>query len=441
MTDTTASEPVPHPGNRAGPRAGDSLRLNQILGLAIVIGAVGAILWLTVVARRRCADPDLPFVAYVPGVVEVKADTRVEFYEQCVGRIAEVEPGVAALQVAVARPGPVGEQEAVTLSERDPEAVVSGGALTLRYQSPTAIALQTATEGPWTFERGGGGLWTVEGPALRDVTPSEGGLVRPGTILGFDPVQVTWSDVGRFTRIEGTLDASAFERVASNAGLSESLTEFTAALGAGTAIRVGSSIIGTSGPPRVRLVPSYTRTLLVSDRGGNREFSPEAGTNVMAFLGDAMDYLASPSKAEAPPINRYERLIDDLNGSLSEVRGAVSSARKLADTLGSVADDGGINLPGGSSLASDSSGSSRAPSPTSIPCSPRWNPVYRPSRTSLSWSTCSSTTTNQRAWTKRSTTFEACPVSCATGNRVSSHGSQGRTTGSGLTASSCGRSG
>lgn len=59
-----------------------------------------------------------------------------------------------------------------------------------------------------------------------------------------------------------------------------------------------------------------------------------------------MDYLSSPAKTDAPPVNRYERMIDDLNGSLSEMRGAVIGARKLADTLGAVADDGGDQLAG-----------------------------------------------------------------------------------------------
>jgi len=45
-------------------------------------------------------------------------------------------------------------------------------------------------------------------------------------------------------------------------------------------------------------------------------------------------------------VNRYERMIDDFNGSLSEMRAAVTSARRLADTLGAVADGGGDQLAG-----------------------------------------------------------------------------------------------
>ena len=86
-------------------------RFNQLMGLLIVVSAVGAIVWLTLVARTTCTDPDLGFVAYVPGVVELRSDTRVEFYEQCVGRISTIEPGVTALQLEIERRGQVGERE------------------------------------------------------------------------------------------------------------------------------------------------------------------------------------------------------------------------------------------------------------------------------------------------------------------------------------------
>ena len=324
----------------------DTLRLNQLIGLVIVVGALGGIAWLTFVARTRCADMDLPFVAYVPGIVELRADTRVEFYEQCVGRIAGVEPGVPALQVAVQHAGPLGERESVTVSARDPEATVTRGPLTLRYEAPGAVVLEGEGGTEWRLNRDADGFWAIDGPPRNDVGLSEG-RVRPGTLLEFGSVQVNWSDVGRFTRIEGYVDASAFRRVATAAGLTETLRGLEESLGVGTAVSVGSSIgIGTSGPPRVRLVPSYSSATLVGERGGYREFSPEDGPNVLAFLGEAMDYLSSPAKTDAPPVNRYERMIDDLNGSLSEMRGAVLGARKLADTLSTVADGGGDQLAG-----------------------------------------------------------------------------------------------
>lgn len=342
MTESPPAYPPPAP--RKGAR--ESLRLNQILGLLIVVGALGSILWLTVVAQRRCSDPDLPFVAYVPGQIELRADTRVEFYTQCVGRIDAVEPGVTALQVSVERPGPLGERESVTLSPTDPEADLLGGAVTLSMSSPTEVAIG-AEGASWSVRRQPDGLWTWDGPPLPSGDTPPGGLVRPGTVLELSGVQVRWNELGRFTRVEGYVDASAYARVATKAGLAEPMTDYTAALGAGTAIRVGSSIgIGNTGPPRVRLVPAYTRSALVAERGGRREFSPEDGPDVLAFLGEALDYLASPAKTDAPPVNRYERMVDDLNGSLSEVRTALGSARKLADTLGSVADAGADQLAG-----------------------------------------------------------------------------------------------
>ncbi|MEZ4416373.1 MAG: hypothetical protein R3E10_11565 [Gemmatimonadota bacterium] len=322
----------------------DSLRLNQLFGLVIVLVAIGAIVWLTVVARARCSDADLPFVAYVSGIVELRADTRVQFYEQCVGRIAAVEPGLAALQVSVERPGPLGERQSLTLSARDPVAEVGSGALTLRYQSPESVVLEGGEE-RWELRRSGEGVWAVDGPGRAEGVPS--GEVRPGTALTFGPVRLQWSDVGRYTRIQGFVDASAFAQVSAAAGLSPEVSRLDAALGVGTAVAVGSSIgIGTSGPPRVRLVPSYSSTQLVAEREGVREFSPQEGADVLAFLSDAMDYLSSPAKADAPPQNRYERIIDDLNGSLAEMRGAVLGARRLADTLGAVADRGGDQLAG-----------------------------------------------------------------------------------------------
>ena len=179
------------------------------------------------------------------------------------------------------------------------------------------------------------------------LAPPADSLVRPGTLLTLGPVGIEWTDVGRFTRVAGYIDASAFKNVADNVGLVPTLASLEASLGAGTAISVGSRIgINMSGPPQVRLVPSYTSTSLVADRSGAREFSPLAGTDVLAFLGEAVDYLSSPGKSDAPPVNRYERLVDDLGGSLAEMRAAVSSARRFADTLGAVADGGGDQLAG-----------------------------------------------------------------------------------------------
>ncbi|MEZ4425840.1 MAG: hypothetical protein R3E98_20765 [Gemmatimonadota bacterium] len=322
----------------------DPLRLNQLIGLVIVVGALGAIAWLTVVARSRCADPDLAFVAYVPGLVELRADTRVQFYEQCVGRVTRVAPGVPALQVSVERTGALAERSVVTVSERDPEAEI-GGAFTLGFVDATRMTLGSGAE-RWTLTRAPDGLWALDGPPRTDVEPG-GAAVRPGTVFSFGDLHLEWSDVARYTRVEGTLDASAFARVAANVGLAPDLARLEAALGVGTAVSVGSSIgIGTSGPPRVRLVPSWTPATLVAERTGAREFSPESGADVLAFLGQAVDYLSSPAKADAPPVNRYERMIDDLNGSLAEMRGTVSGVRRLADTLGAAADRGPDQLAG-----------------------------------------------------------------------------------------------
>ena len=327
--------------------ARESLRFNQLMGLLIVLGAVGAIIWLTLLARTTCSDPDLGFVAYVPGIVELRADTRVEFYEQCVGRITSVEPGVTALQLEVERRGTLGDRESFTVSTRDPERTAAEEPLTIRYESSSFVRIESAGTGPWSLTRGDDGFWSVDGPPLVGPGVPIDGLVRPGTRMTFGTLDIEWADIGRFTRIAGSIDASAFERVARNVGLVPALQTLPASLGAGTAISVGSSIgIGTSGPPKVRLAPSYRSGLLVAESAGAREFSPEAGIGALAFLGDAVDYLSSPSKTDAPPVNRYERMIDDFNGSLSEMRAAVTSARKLADTLGAVADGGGDQLAG-----------------------------------------------------------------------------------------------
>jgi len=329
------------------PRFRETLRFNQLMGLLIILGAVGSIVWLTVAARTTCSEQDLMFVAYVPGIVALRADTRVEYYEQCVGRIATVEPGLAALQLDVQRRGSLGERESLTVSARDRERTILGGLLTIQYVTPESVRILGAADNVWTLTDRGDGFWSVDGPPLAMATSAGDNLVRAGSRLTFGGVDVEWADRGRFTRVSGHVDASAFERIANHAGLVSSLTSWESTLGAGTSISVGSRIgIGTSGPPQVRLNPSYHGVSLVAARDGVREFSPGAGTDVLAFLTEAVDYLSSSAKTDAPPLNRYERMIDDLNGSLFEVRAAVTSARKLADTLSSVADGGGDQLAG-----------------------------------------------------------------------------------------------
>ncbi len=334
-------------GEGPSPRFRETLRFNQVVGLLIVLSAIGGISWLTLAARATCSDQDVTFVAYVPGVIELRSDTRVEYYEKCVGRVATVEPGLTALQLDVERRGALGSRESLTVSERDRERVFEGGLLAIRYVSAGSVEIQGPSGEEWTLADRGDGFWTVSGPPLELVTPVGEDLVRSGSRMTFGGLDVEWADLGRYTRITGFIDASAFERVAESAGLVSTLTSWEESLGTGTSISVGSRIgIGTSGPPQVRLNPSYQGGLLVAERGGVREFSPGAGTDVLAFLTEAVDYLSSSSKTDAPPLNRYERMVDDLNGSLDEMHAAVASARKLADTLGSVADGGADQLAG-----------------------------------------------------------------------------------------------
>lgn len=332
---------------RSSGRFRDSLRFNQMMGVLIILSAIGAIVWLTVAARTACSANDLTFVAYVPGVVELRTDTRIEYYEQCVGRVGTVEPGVIALQLDVERRGSLGDRETVTVSPRDPERTIEGGALTIRYESPGEVELSAAGQGDRSLIDQEDGFWTVEGPAVAIEGMDPDNVVRSGQRMQFGRIDLQWSELSRFTRVTGTIDARAFERVAGNAGIVSSLASWEAALGTGTSVSVGSRIgIGTSGPAQVRLNPSYKSGSLVAGRGGIREFSPGPGTDVLAFLTEAVDYLSSSAKTDAPPLNRYERMVDDLNGSLFEMRTAVASARKLADTLGSVADGGADQLAG-----------------------------------------------------------------------------------------------
>ena len=325
----------------------ESQRMNQVIGAVIILIAVGLITWLTVAARVGCSTADLAFVAYVPGQVELRADTRVEFYGQCVGRVDGVLPGLAAMQLNVERTGTLERRESLTISSRDPEATVEDGGLVFRFAAPGTVEIDDPSASTRTLTRRVDGFWSVDGPPLIERGLTGDTIVRPGALLDFGQVGVEWSDVGRFTRVSGFIDASAFEEVAEAVGLDPSLRSIESTLGAGTSISVGSRIgINMSGPPQVRLVPSFADDQLVAEEDGVREFSPLAGTDVLAFLGEAVDYLAAPGKSEAPPVNRYERLVDDLGGSLTQLRAAVSSARRFADTLGAVADAGGDQLAG-----------------------------------------------------------------------------------------------
>ena len=304
-------------------------------------------MWLTVAARRGCSDRDLGFIAYVPGQTELRADTRISFYEQCVGRVTTVEPGLQAVQLNVERVGALPDRESLTVSARDPEATVQDGPLTLTYVSAGSIRIQGPGAEDRTLTRQSDGLWSVDGAAVGRIGRARGqprpsgcasqpraggaGVVRRGPLHPRDRVH----------RRVGIRDGGE------QRGLVPELASLESSLGAGTAIRVGSPIgINMTGPPQVRLVPSFTNTSLVADRSGVQEFSPLAGTDVLAFLGEAVDYLSAPGLSDAPPVNRYERLVDDLGGSLAEMRAAVSSARRFADTLGAVADAGGDQLAG-----------------------------------------------------------------------------------------------
>ncbi len=285
-------------------------------GLVIVTGIVVlAGFFVLRAVRTPCDHQDLRLVAFLPADVELTAGVPIRHAGRCIGRVTAVMPGTPAVQLAVERRDGFTPSGVVTvgLADTTPGAVRVGDAVAVRAVSRSTLEL-TRGDSNVVLRRDAAGRWAFDGPLPADSIPALRGrtYLVTGDVLYFGALRVTWTDLARFTMVEGYVDAG--ELADAVAAMGNAAADVEALLGSGTSLVV-AGLAGIAGR-ELTLRPAYGADRFASRADGRLEVAPDLLLDFETALRGMSGYLTSPAKAEAPPTNRYERLVSDLNASL-----------------------------------------------------------------------------------------------------------------------------
>ena len=145
--------------------------------------------------------------------------------------------------------------------------------------------------------------------------------INDGERLRVGAITIQWNPPAVFTRIFAKIDTAI---------LAESLGG-RSGFGPGAGLRLSSNFGLTQ--PTLTLEPSFaTSPIATRAAGANPELSVRGGFDFEAVANQLTDYAFSRSRINAPPTNRYQRVIFDLNNTLANIDSITADLNTFAAT-------------------------------------------------------------------------------------------------------------
>lgn len=332
-----------------------SMNPSQIRGLVVVVLLVGGLvaLWLL---RPGTADGVL-CEAWFEGAAAVENSTPIMFQKTKIGAVDSVAHEQVALQLVIARDGLPARSQTVTLQSGETIQIPEAN-LTLQFHQDSlqvstprgAIAtIKQATTTPgketrWLVmadaaamdgmmledkplrelpnELAGGDQTGPPSPLKRGSKKEKVGIrINDGERLRVGAITIQWNPPAVFTRIFAKIDTAI---------LAESLGG-RSGFGPGAGLRLSSNFGLTQ--PTLTLEPSFaTSPIATRAAGANPELSVRGGFDFEAVANQLTDYAFSRSRINAPPTNRYQRVIFDLNNTLANIDSITADLNTFAAT-------------------------------------------------------------------------------------------------------------
>ncbi len=185
---------------------------------------------------------------------------------------------------------------------------------TLQGEGSGVGGLRQPSRTPSPLKRGSKKEMEVKGEKI-GVRINDGERLRVGAIT------IQWNPPAVFTRIFAKIDTAI---------LAESLGG-RSGFGPGAGLRLSSNFGLTQ--PTLTLEPSFaTSPIATRAAGANPELSVRGGFDFEAVANQLTDYAFSRSRINAPPTNRYQRVIFDLNNTLANIDSITADLNTFAAT-------------------------------------------------------------------------------------------------------------
>jgi hypothetical protein len=301
-------------------------------GAAVVI--LGGLLVLSCgyFFSRSSLKTDLEVVAFVPATTSLHDGDKIRLDTRMVARIDTLEVAGIVVPLSISRANVNETPATVTMTASDgPVEIAPGFSAQLEHDGRLSLAFGSDSV---MLRPERDRQWLVQGGPAR---------LRGRRI----PVHALLEQAGFLIRLPGPEPAVrariAVDTMAIAQALKGRLQLATAGirglLGPGARIESGSGLGLTKGGIQLRLAPFGQSPTWVKRRIPEIAFleTSDLTETLQALAG----YLTSPSAMYAEPTNRFERAIDDANGSLAETRLTANTVASLVATLNTLVKDGG----------------------------------------------------------------------------------------------------
>ncbi|MEO8450058.1 MAG: hypothetical protein ABI647_09725 [Gemmatimonadota bacterium] len=308
-----------------------------IVLILLVLGAGAAVWALTGGFGRKKGTI---YSVYLPGVPQIDNTADVVFQGAHVGEVVGIDPPRIGLQLVatVAVVPAVTHVATLFLSDSVKVAGADGHGLTISLREPGLVSLRSDA-GETLLRREAANRWRAEvkpaGPALTVNGQTVGGRggqetppVQTGDVIASGTVQLEWQDVADYSRVRLRLAA---DKVRKAAQLPDTTSDaFLFGPRSSVSLPGGLGL----GKATLRFEPSFGRQAFVT--GSDSVIAPTPALDLERTVQSMVTYLNAPAALRREPATRFERVVSDLNRSLSqiaEVGGQLQTILARADAV------------------------------------------------------------------------------------------------------------